>query len=122
MILDNGTYHMYVPLYPAGLLYHPVSLLHGTAPTRLGPWSWSNLTGVDVSFNPGALVYVDSTGATQYTLWITRPDGATLGKVYSSTSAGGPFAEIPNSNSSGCYINPSPLYHDGTFYCTGLCL
>ena len=48
MVLDDGTYHMYVPLYPAGELYHPVSLLHGTASNRFGPWSWRNLTGVEV--------------------------------------------------------------------------
>ena len=47
----DGTYHYYIPLYPAGELYHPVSLLHGSGPTRLGPWTWNNLTGVDVSFN-----------------------------------------------------------------------
>ena len=40
-------------------------------------------------------------------------------QVYSATSAAGPFVEIPNSNSTGCYINPSPLYHDGSFFCTG---
>ena len=56
----RSQYHMYVPLYPAGELYHPVSLLHGTAATRLGPWTWSNLTGVPVSINPGALVYEDA--------------------------------------------------------------
>ena len=53
----DGTYHMYLPLYPAGLLYHPTAMLHGTAPDRFGPWTWTNLTGVEVSFNPGALVY-----------------------------------------------------------------
>ena len=119
IVVDAGQYHMYVPLYPAGLLYHPVSLMHGTASSRLGPWTWSNLTGVDVSFNPGALTYKDSAGTTHYTLWTTKVDGAALGKVYTATSAAGPFSEIPGSNTSGCYINPSPLYVDGVFYCTG---
>ena len=121
MVVDSGTYHMYVPLYPAGELYHPVSVLHGTAPARFGPWTWGNLTAVEVSINPGALQYVDpADGRTmRYTLWVSKPDGGTLGKVYTSTSAGGPFVEIPNSNSTGCSINPSPLMVDGAFYCTG---
>ena len=125
MMLDEatGTYHMYVPLYPAGLLYHPVSLLHGTAPKRYGPWTWRNETGVEVSFNPGGLAYRDTRDpanpTTKYTLWVTKPDGAQLGAVYSAGSAAGPWVMIPNSNSTGCYINPSPLFHDGAFYCTG---
>ena len=57
MVLDHGTYHMYVPLYPAGELYHPVSLLHGMAASRFGPWSWRNLSGVEVSINPAALTH-----------------------------------------------------------------
>lgn len=36
----DGGYHMYVPLYPAGLLYHPVATMRGYAKARLGPWTW----------------------------------------------------------------------------------
>lgn len=100
---------MYVPLYPAGELYHPVSLLHGTAASRIGPWSWKNLTGVIISINPGALVYTDPlSGAMHYTLWVSHPDHATVGAV-SATSPDGPFTDIPNSNTTNCSINPSPL-------------
>ena len=66
------------------------------------------------------LQYTDpATGTMRYTLWVSKPDGATLGKVYSAGSAAGPFTEVPNSNSTGCYINPSPLRVNGSFYCTG---
>ena len=119
MVEEHGIFHMYVPLYPAGMLYHPVAMMHGVSGNRLGPWSWDNMTDVEVSFNPGALVYNDSAGTTQYTLWVTKPDGATLGKVYTSTDAQGPFVEVPNSNSTGCYINPSPFKVEDNFYCTG---
>ena len=120
MLEENGTYHMYLPLYPAGLLYHPVALMHGTAPERLGPWSWSNLSGVEVSINPGALQYRDPVdGEMRDTLWVSKPEGATVGAVSTSRAAGGPFIEGPGSNSTGCSINPSPLYVNGSFYCTG---
>lgn len=120
MIADgDGNFHMYIPLYPAGELYHPVSLMHGVARNRLGPWRWNNLTGVDVSINPGALTYTNTNGITQHTLWVSRADGQALGKVYTSGSGAGPFSEIPGSNMTGCSINPSPLFYNGTFYCTG---
>lgn len=149
---------MYVPLYPAGLLYHPVATMRGYAKARLGPWTWvstvyhptpascsccskklqwirertgckglgcipqsktnarahtlltqlqTDMTGVDVSINPGALQYNVSTTTVdgkqtetmQYSLWTSKPDGGTLGKVYTSTSPTGPFVEVPNSNS-----------------------
>ena len=99
-IIQSGTssYHMYLPLYPKGLLYNPTALLFGTAPTISGPWSWENLTGGDlpavVDVNPGALVF-DSQGKTVYSLW-------TAGAVYVADAPGGPFKLVPDSNSSGC--------------------
>jgi hypothetical protein len=114
----DGLYHMYLPLYLKGLLYHPVEMLHGTARERTGPWTWRNLTGVDVSFNPGALVYGEGE-RTRYTLWTSKPDGSTVGAVFHSSSPAGPFVEIPGSNNTGCSINPSPLFVDGQFFCTG---
>eukprot|EP00911_Craspedida_sp_UC1_P002170 UC1_evm1s1666 len=125
---SEKTYHMYAPLYPAGLLYHPVALMHGVSLAREGPWTWSNTTGLPVSINPGALVYTTTTplggaaqgsAVTRYTLWFSRPDGATVGSVYASGSAAGPFTYVPGSNATGCYINPSPLYVNGSLYCTG---
>jgi hypothetical protein len=106
---------MYLPLYPAGLLYHPTALLFGTASTRFGPWSWENLTGGDlptvVDVNPGALAF-DSEGKTVYSLW-------TAGAVYIADAPGGPFKHVPGSNSSGCKVNASPLIYQGDFYCIG---
>jgi hypothetical protein len=116
-IIQSGTssYHMYLPLYPKGLLYNPTALLFGTAPTISGPWSWENLTGGDlpavVDVNPGALVF-DSQGKTVYSLW-------TAGAVYVADAPGGPFKLVPDSNSSGCRVNASPLFYGGNFYCIG---
>ena len=116
-IIQSGTssYHMYLPLYPKGLLYNPTALLFGTAPTISGPWSWENLTGGDlpavVDINPGALVF-DSQGKTVYSLW-------TAGAVYVADAPGGPFKLVPDSNSSGCRVNASPLFYGGNFYCIG---
>ena len=39
---------MYLPLYPKGMLYHPVALLFGTAPALYGPWNWTDLSGGDL--------------------------------------------------------------------------
>ena len=114
----QGTYHMYLPLYPAGLLYHPTALLHGSAPTRFGPWTWQDLPGVEVSINPGAMVY-EVGNEPRYTIWVSKPDGQTIGAIFHSASPDGPFLEVPGSNSSGCYINPSPLFTAGHFYCIG---
>jgi hypothetical protein len=120
MVQDGPDFHMYVPLYPAGLLYDPVSVLHGTSPARDGPWTWANMSDVQVAFNPGALQYIDPTdGKMRFTYWSTKVNGETAGKVYTSASAAGPFVEIPFSNNTGCYINPSPFVVDGKFFCTG---
>ena len=109
----DGIYHMYLPLYPRGLLYHPTQLLHGTAPALYGPWAWQNLTGVQAGINPGALVFNDTkTGKSVYSLWVS-------GVVYVADAPGGPFTVAPGSNATGCTINASPLFHGGAFYCTG---
>ena len=125
---DSG-YHAFVPLYdyrgPGGgtsNLYHPVSLMHGSAPTLYGPWRWENVSGADnpqnvTGFNPGFLTFNDSTGNTVYSLWI---EGSPEGVVYTSTSPGGPWAAVPgSSNTTACNINPVALRHNGSFYCTG---
>ena len=115
---DDGLYHMYLPVYahPSTTpLYNPTDMFHGTASHRLGPWTWRNLTGVDVNFNPGALVYGKGTHK-RYTIWVSGHPG----KIYHSQSPDGPFTEIPGSNATvACSINPSPLFVNGTFYCTG---
>jgi hypothetical protein len=116
-IIQSGdsTYHMYLPLYPAGLLYHPVALMLGTASSMFGPWSWRNLSGGDlptvVDVNPGALVF-DSKGKTVYSLW-------TAGSIYVADAPSGPFTLVPGSNSSGCKVNASPLFAKSRFFCIG---
>lgn len=50
---------------------------------------------------------------------MSKPDGKTVGAIYHAISAYGPFQIISGSNASGCDINPSPLFVDGHFYCTG---
>jgi hypothetical protein len=67
------------------------------------------LTVVDV--NPGALVF-DSQGKTVYSLW-------TAGSIYIADAPGGPFRIVAGSNSSGCKVNASPLFHGGRFFCIG---
>eukprot|EP01051_Picozoa_sp_SAG22_P003351 SAG22_NODE_162_length_16848_cov_16.978267_5_plen_301_part_00 len=117
IVQSGSAYHMYLPLYPAGLLYHPVELLFGTAPAIYGPWSWRPLAGGDlpavVDVNPGALVFVSpQTGMTVYSLW-------TAGAIYVADAPAGPFKLVAGSSSSGCKVNASPLFHDGQFYCIG---
>jgi hypothetical protein len=112
----GSDYHMYLPLYPKGLLYHPVELLFGTAPAMYGPWSWRTISGGDlpavVDVNPGALVFNNSEGETVFSLW-------TAGAIYVADSPGGPFVLVVGSNGSGCKVNASPLFHQGNFYCIG---
>ena len=114
---------MYLPLYPKGMLYHPTTLLYGTAPNMFGPWEFQSLDGGDlpgvVGLNPGALVFNDSTtGKTVYSLWIS-------GAIYVADAPAGPFRLVPGSNSTlgdhiiGCSINASPVYRNGSFYCLG---
>ena len=113
---ESSSFHMYLPLYPAGLLYHPVALMFGTASTIYGPWSWRNLSGGDlpavVDVNPGALVFNSKAGKTVYSLW-------TAGSIFVADAPGGPFKLVPGSNNSGCKVNASPLFARGRFFCIG---
>jgi hypothetical protein len=107
-------------LYPVNTtrpLYDPTFLAHGTSPTRLGPWSWRNLTGVNVTlpfgYNPGALVSTDAAvgGKQIYSLWVS-------GSIWKADAPGGPFTKagaLPDA----CHVNASPLFHGGAYYCTG---
>ena len=64
--------------------------------------------------------YIDpADGKMRFTYWSTKVAGDSAGKVYTSASGAGPFVEIPFSNNTGCYVNPSPFMVDGKFFCTG---
>ena len=114
----DGVYYLYLPLYqhPSSTpLYNPTQMLLGRATCRDGPFTYSMMAGVDVNFNPGALVYGEG-AARRFTLWTSGHPG----KIYESASPAGPFAEVPGGNTTGeCGINPSPLFVGGKFYCTG---
>jgi len=114
----NGSYHMYMVLYPVKgkPLYDPTYIAHGTAPSRLGPWVWKNLTSVDVNrsfgFNPGALTSVDpATGKPIYSLWVS-------GALWRADDPAGPFKNV-TALPDACHVNPSPLFVDGVYYCAG---
>eukprot|EP01048_Picozoa_sp_COSAG05_P002603 COSAG05_NODE_108_length_18693_cov_7.956709_13_plen_216_part_00 len=116
IVRSGADYHMYLPLYQKGTLYHPVALLYGSAPSMYGPWTWENLTGGDlptvVDVNPGALVFNDTGGTAVYSLW-------TAGAIYVAAAPAGPFRLVKGSNNSGCKVNASPLFHAGAFFCIG---
>ena len=109
----DDLYYMYLPLYPAGDLYHPTDVLLGTAPDYYGPWTYTPLKDVLVDINPGAMAYNDpKTDKPVYTLWLRT-------NLYSSASPAGPFTIIDSNLPKDCSINASPIYYKGLFYCTG---
>ena len=105
----DGRYRAYVPLYAAGSLGSPVSLLHGVADALTGPYTWTTQAEVPGAENPAAVVYADASGRRVYTLWLG-------GRVWTSAAADGPFAAVPNFSYPGG--NAAPIYHGGAFYMT----
>jgi len=106
---DDGRFRAYVPLYAAGSLGGPVSLLHGVADALTGPYTWTT-SEVPAAENPAAVVYTDAAcGRLVYSLWLG-------GRVWTSAAADGPFAAVPDFSYPGG--NPAPIYHGGAFYMT----
>lgn len=105
----TGKLHMYVPLYDAGSLGSPPTILHGLADAVTGPWDFTSLPNLSiVGENPAALVYTDPTsGELVYTLWVSST-------VFAAASPFGPFTSAGHFPGG----NPAPIFHQGAFYMT----
>lgn len=111
IMVEDGTFHMFNPIYNVGSLGGPTAILHGTATTITGPWNWSHATLQTLGGeNPAGVTFVDPvTKKTVYSLWIKHT-------VLTAPSPNGPWTPVNDFVSPG--NNVAPLYHDGAWYAT----
>eukprot|EP00040_Diaphanoeca_grandis_P040755 m.262103 g.262103 ORF g.262103 m.262103 type:complete len:363 (-) comp44380_c0_seq1:127-1215(-) len=107
----DGKYHLYNPIYHAGSLGGPTSVLHGVATNITGPYDWSSPPlKTNGGENPAAVVFKnETTGKMVYSIWIG-------GSIQVSDSPDGPFTKLDGSRYPGG--NPAPVFHEGVFYMT----
>eukprot|EP00912_Choanoflagellata_sp_UC4_P002185 UC4_evm1s1384 len=109
---DDGIFHLYNPLYPAGALGGTTTLMHGTSSSITGPYSFPKEDYITIPElgpfdGPKSLKFTDEKNSTKYSLWFG-------GRVYLANKVEGPFEVIDDFRYPG--HNPAPLFHNGMFY------
>lgn len=109
----DGKYHAFIPKYAPGALFGAKHVLHGTADTITGPYSWAAMTDVAGGINPAFLIFPNTSNGNQpvFSLWLR-------GKIHVADSAAGPYRVLEASYPGAPNANPAPVFHDGAFYLT----
>ena len=110
IVEQAGTFHAFIPIYAEGALFGARQVMHGTAASPTGPFTWGRYPDLPGAINPAFVVYPHpSTGRPVYSLWVG-------GKIQVADSAAGPYRLLEGVSYPG--VNPAPMYHDGAFYMT----
>lgn len=104
---ENGTFHLFDPIYAVGSLGGSLGILHGVANQIEGPYNFDKYPRIAGGHNPGFTTFVED-GKTMYSLW---PDA---GGILVADSLDGTWSSVGAVPAG----NPAPIFLNGSFYVT----